>query len=504
MAVRNERRKKDRGDRAPVSPEFVLAHISDLHFCVAAEAGSPHRHSDKHLLELEKQLRTLDYDRLVITGDISNHGDSDSLSLARDWLISRVTRPGGMSTGLDLGNLKRVILIPGNHDAFNAKRSRKLLQSWQSSTANFRDTFPEVNLPSPYGVGYDWLQKGDFGLFIALADSCYLGDPDLAGDPFGKFKGIAKGKISLDQSNELLLKSRQGLKGLLPDPNEPGKSVDRARFATSLKILLMHHYLFSPAGGSDSYFMSVDHRDDVFRNIAMADFDAMLCGHSHVATWQSMRYGERFDLRARRRYLFNYLRQAIGLGPLPLQLRDSSGRWMSKTATMAINVLVKMRFLERRQHSTIPELVEELAEALRNPSQFQERMRSFFKFHAEDGEAAVRPEEIQEIYAHISSELDDSGRKALKDVATGIRRAVRLLEQRPFVQAMSGSSAKKRGPKSGGRSYCVHRIRRTEAGWSLRSERFDWDDTSMTFASPTHPSETFEMQYEDKRRPSYA
>jgi len=47
----------------------------------------------------------------------------------------------------------------------------------------------------------------------------------------------------------------------------------------------MHHYLFEPPEQSSDYFMRIQDRDVVFRNLALSDFDVLLCGQKHVTAF---------------------------------------------------------------------------------------------------------------------------------------------------------------------------------------------------------------------------
>src|SRR3974377_1779323 len=102
----------------------------------------------------------------------------------------------------------------------------------------------------------------------------------------------------------------------------------------------MHHYLFEPPNHKDDFFLRVDHRNIAFRNIAMADFDMLLCGHKHVPDFGRTKYGEHFDRKARVPYLFNLFRRLIGIYTVPLQLDDSKGRKMTKALTLLLAALL--------------------------------------------------------------------------------------------------------------------------------------------------------------------
>ncbi|HEX5339009.1 MAG TPA: metallophosphoesterase, partial [Gallionella sp.] len=95
-----------------------IVHISDLH--VSNEMH--HQAESTHSLELLKGIQLICQeempDYLVVTGDITDLGDGQSLVNAREWIFNTVPIGGGERIGLQLPP-EKVFLIPGNHDAFN-------------------------------------------------------------------------------------------------------------------------------------------------------------------------------------------------------------------------------------------------------------------------------------------------------------------------------------------------------------------------------------------------
>lgn len=57
------------------TPRLSIAHISDLHFSMGADATAQHSHSIELLSAAETSIRKLAPDYLFLTGDISNRGD---------------------------------------------------------------------------------------------------------------------------------------------------------------------------------------------------------------------------------------------------------------------------------------------------------------------------------------------------------------------------------------------------------------------------------------------
>ncbi|MEI6270140.1 MAG: metallophosphoesterase [Methylococcaceae bacterium] len=184
--------------------EFTLAHISDLHFSDGTVQSNPnHSHSIQLLKGLQNHLTILgDIDFLIVSGDVSNYGDEQSLVNASGWLFSTIPIGKGEVTGLNFPS-ERVRVVPGNHDAWNATKSGTLIDRRQKSLANYNYAFPNHQIPHG-GCYYDWQQKGQNGLYIAFVDSCFLGDtePDTE-STFGTMrvdKAIAKGRLTIEQT----------------------------------------------------------------------------------------------------------------------------------------------------------------------------------------------------------------------------------------------------------------------------------------------------------------
>lgn len=109
-----------------------LVHISDLHISEnlfetdQSRRLLPHRygHRDAAFKLLDFCLRSMDFDVLVASGDLTRVGSRDSLNHVRDWLI-RPPVPGGNSLGLDLNTRNKAhVVVPGNHDRFGGSATQ--------------------------------------------------------------------------------------------------------------------------------------------------------------------------------------------------------------------------------------------------------------------------------------------------------------------------------------------------------------------------------------------
>jgi len=468
-----------------MNPQFTIVHISDLHFSEGADKSEHHhKHSILHLQKLQQKLETIQFDKLIVSGDITNDGDKESLLRARDYLYGEFAVGGGENTGLKLSP-SIVELVPGNHDARNKGAYGSPLQIWQRSLENYNDAFVEHKIDFQQACYYRWIEKDGCYVFLAFVDSCYLGDEynDNVSTKL-RLSKIAKGKMSLNQSTLLLEWFDKGVKGLLLNPNEEDQVIPKEAFANSLKILVMHHYLFEPPEFAYDYLMSVKHRDRVFNNIAMADFDVLLCGHKHVQDYKPSSYGDHFDQRGKDRYLINYFRRLIGIHSLPIQYTDDKGRPFSKALARLINILiVKFHKTHYAQNTNyLDQLGDILIRALKNPEALEGEIKELLKSYRLEGEEIIDSRELKEIRGRISTGLTMRERKDLEKVAKKFNQILKHLSSRPFLQIMCGSTTKASPNFDRGRSFNVYKIEKSEEGTKLRVERYRWETETKSFS----------------------
>lgn len=469
-----------------------LLHISDFHFSSGMHKAEPrHCHSIQYLQALSNSIRNQYFDRVVVTGDLSNLGDRQSLLNAYGYLFDRVAIGEGEKLGLELDE-DRTFVLPGNHDAFNNMEAHgRASNRWQRSIEFYNSVFVNHTVP-PEGCRYYWIEAADCPVYLAVADTCFLGDPELDArlpdiSPLGS---IAKGKLSLSQSEKLLQWYDLGIRGKLPHPDREGEYIDSSAFASSLKVLATHHYLFEPQHCRNARLLQVEHRDDVFRNIAMADFDVVLCGHKHVQDFGKHTYGFHLERRGKKRYLMNYFRRLVGINSLPVQFREpQSGRFYSKYFTLMANLVMKSLKRDRRERGEgdgdgeyLENLVDILRGGLQDPDRFRTEMRRIAEEEIGTGVDTLSDEEVHEVQRVIASNFTREEKKALANQALKMKSLVRRLNSRPFVQAMSGSSGKAcKDPSTRRRSYAIHHIRRADAGYRFESEIYYWNEADGVF-----------------------
>jgi 3',5'-cyclic AMP phosphodiesterase CpdA len=475
--------------------KFRIAQLSDLHFSNGTQLlRDTHSHSIPHLRGLQEALRNQVLDRVIFSGDLSNYGDSESLLRARDWIFSSFSIGGGQTTGLRLQH-DLVRIIPGNHDAWNRAAVSQRYIRWQRSLANYNDAFPEYAMdPTRKAAYYDWIQGDSCAIYLAFVDSSFLGDPVMEGELSESpiFDRIAKGKLSVRQSELLLSWHDAGLSGRLPHPIEKDKFLDKTLFAKSLKVLVMHHYIFEPTGHSDDYFMRITDRRLAFRNIALADFDVLLCGHKHVHDVHGYNYGREFDRRARMRYLLNCFRREVGISSLPIQYKDEAGRDLPVWLSTLMNIFVAMR-----RHSGdasedyLADVSDLLHRALEDPSDIERQVTTFLRRHNRRAKDLLDANEMTELKLQIALNLGSEHREKLKPIIKVVKRFVASLDSRPFVQALCGSSAKSPAHHNAPRSYNLYQISYLEGIWKWECNRFYWIEADKRFTDipETHSHE---------------
>lgn len=479
-----------------------LIHISDLHFAVHPPARSTWQHSHDHLKGIETFVNGKDYDRLIVSGDLTDTGDSDSMAEARRFLVDEIAHPAGGKIGLRLKNLDKVITIPGNHDAFNASGAALArLDRFQKSTKNFITVFPERPLEAPYRCGYDWIDGNDGSVFIAYVDSCHLGDSRWQ-NLRRRLRYTATGKMSKEQTDELRDNYYYlGQRGQLTHPN--GGKIAKEDFAASLKVLVMHHYVFAPPGVPNEKFMRLHHLRDVLLRLALSDFDVILCGHSHVPHNQQHEYYPSLDRRRRKSFHLTYAANVLGLDDFPRVLGPRDAQYaLNDWASFVVRALTKNVIRDGVEEipAIISTVTERLQTMLGSERQFRESMRELMRNLTDSGEFAIRPKELREAQRAIVAALTPDERRTFARLSKKMPAIFRALKRRPVVQLSCGSSAKMMHPKSRNRSVFVYDVERHQNGWKIEVGEHGWDATAQAFTP--NPKQKPAVYLTNTRRPS--
>lgn len=498
------------------SLEFKIVHLSDLHIRGgSSQRNMNHKHSIPHMRGIQKIIENEadGLDRLIITGDISHYGDEENLLMASQWIFSSLSIGNGehISIGLSKEEHHKIKLIPGNHDAWNTDTHGKPVARQQKSLSNFNFAFgkPEKPaMPLEDGYFYDWIEKNGRGIFFTYLDSSFLGDTKIEKDnpTLISFDKIAKGKLSKTQAGKVLMLYDKGMLGQLKKPSSE-ELIPKDKFTKSLKIVVMHHYLFEPIGQKREPLLQMNDTEVVFRNFALADTDILICGHKHFAESKEHLYLHHFDKRAKARYIFNYFRRLIGIHSLPVQYQDRKGRKINSLISSFISLLL----INKRQASNdnteiktdqdfVDKLSEILIKGIDKPDNFEHEVRDFIlknKLSAVDDDL-LNEAELLEIASRIRISLNDQEKQKIKVLAMDLKRIIKKLYSRQFLQLMAGSACKAHNDEGKIRSFNIYRITPNLSGFLLKCDRYNWDKDGKEF-NPNPQSVLYE--FKDDNRP---
>ena len=492
---------------------FKIIHISDLHFNGgASQNNQQYSHSIPHMRGVEKIIKSHEHntDLVIVTGDISDFGDEDNLLLGRQWIYSslEIGNKEKTSIGINESNREKLRLIPGNHDAWNSKTiSGKTLDRRQKSLENFNYVFPEHQFDSINGCNYDWLEKDNHSLFLLFLDSSYLGDPELEHKEPNMLilDKVAKGKMSRAQAEYVLEIFDKGMKGKLEYKHE---LIPKIKFNKSLKIIVMHHYLFEPDGTKSEHFLQFEDRDNVFTNLALADFDVLLCGHKHMSNLKDLQYIRYLNKRAKYRYLLNYFRRLIGIHSLPVQLIEKNGKKIPKLITYFWEFLLRKNIQLNNDNDItdssvnfLNELGKIFSKGLDNPFEFESLLKAFINKHNLNAlsDDITDENEIQEIIKRVKIEFSKDEREQLKIISDGMKKIIKKLSSRQFLQVMAGSACKASVDIKKNRSFNIYHIEPTEFGYRFQSDKYYWDYENKVFLEEPI-RKTHEFNFENRPR----
>jgi predicted phosphodiesterase len=455
-----------------------IMHLSDIHFYESSD-GSTHKY--RHDINCLKKIRTLvdthEPNYLVITGDITNIGDKLSLERAYQWIHDRIYVDGEYF-GLEATKKGIVpIIVPGNHDAFNAPTHGSNYHRWQTSLANYYSAFHEYRFgDKATSVDYVWIASGDIRVFVCRVDSCFLGDPETEAYSSGlSLDKVAKGKISRIQSEEILSLYDKGIRGELLDGQ--GKPITPGDFLRSLKILVTHHYLFEPADARAEPLLALNDKKAVFQNIAMSDFDVLLCGHKHIADIHVYSYLDHFDARGKVRLALNHVRRSLGIKSLPLRA-DDDGRLLARMYRFMLGVL----YLSKTQGKGLTEehaeeIITILQRSLESPLVLKDELGRYIRQKRDVLQAGLfEDDEIRDLHSRIQKQFSQADQRKIILAAGSLRGTISKLGGRPFAHIISGSSAKFSETNSRARAVNMYQVEGSgTSDYSLSIERFSWD-----------------------------
>jgi len=216
-----------------------IAHISDLHLSneVFGDGGVAIKgtagHSIDKLVSLTKALKEIEWDLLLITGDISKNGSSSSFSIAKTWLDSYLVDGKHSKIGLELdGSDKNYLIVPGNHDYYNGTFI-------QENNDNYLDFFEYVGVNTIVEKEINSVK-----VKVHLYDST-------------KKKRMAKGELREKHKTERITND------------------------DDLDIAMLHHHILMPPNISLTRVLELENVRSDTKYLLSCGFNSILFGHTH-------------------------------------------------------------------------------------------------------------------------------------------------------------------------------------------------------------------------------
>jgi predicted phosphodiesterase len=232
-----------------------VVHLTDIHFAednffggIYGKARLPHRHGHDPaaLFALDVKLKELEFDLLIVSGDLSRVGHVDSFSYVKNWLYGSIPAPGGQSIGLGGMNLnkdplkKRCFVVPGNHDCFNDNLR-------QHSLANYHLFFPDFQRNA-----IETTQVNGIDINVHLYDSTY------------DKGGFAKGFID-------------------PSSMRPWKSDEK-----TLDLVVVHHHLAQLPEQKREKSLELINVGDFMSFLLSRHVNGVFFGHTHDSFFEKI------------------------------------------------------------------------------------------------------------------------------------------------------------------------------------------------------------------------
>lgn len=224
-----------------------IAHITDLHLTGnlkgetdAADVLNKNwpfnkgaGHSYELLLNLTEALNSINFDLLLITGDITKKGGDESFKFAHTWLEK--AHSNGMSNfvGLDLGvSSDKYVIVPGNHDYYNKV-------SLQSNSESYQKYFGVIDSDTTF-------RKVINGVVVNV----HLYDST-------KVNKIAIGEIKDEHKIDKNLKNDE------------------------LDIAMLHHHIALPPNVKNDWMIELSNMKENTNYLLSQGFNSIIFGHTH-------------------------------------------------------------------------------------------------------------------------------------------------------------------------------------------------------------------------------
>jgi predicted phosphodiesterase len=473
-------------------------HLSDFHFNFG-ETQSSLRHSLPHLRGIEKILAETNPDLVVVTGDLSAHGDTNALERAYNWLVGKETFDGDRY-GLNL--LERAKSIPyvvvaGNSD-FTPKSTGGNTQSRiNESLSVFRRLFSQEQI-SP-GIWHLRTNQENMFLFELTIPpsrseqkdrSCppevlksYYSGPEIRATFRAEWKRIAN------------FHSNASHAGLIENGTQV---VTSSQYARAPKFLVTHYPLLDSTDREEESIVK-----DFLLNLASIGVHVMFCGHQHIQGLHQKRLSQLKLKKKPIRSVLRYLLLCLGITEPPQLIVGNGKRMPMRLSPILASFveLAKSMIAKDLSESITDEAViykcEELLDEMLSsrdghlPSRMIDQLRTELLKKHKDEDAVDEVACIEQLLLGLTPEQIRKLREVSR--SKSVSDFYREFCNRNIVQCRCGSSGKVVGPSKLPRNLQVYDVLIYPERWTIGCKAYFWGLSEFSIDS------TREEQFQVKR-----
>ncbi len=475
-----------------------ILHLSDLHFtpnlsntdnCLSIDQMIG---VENKLKELKAADNTYKFNKVIISGDITNDGSIDSFVRARSWICSQLEVNAGRRTGLDFCvNQETIKIVPGNHDVdFQIPYKGTATEKWKKLSVNFNSEFQDLQPFTPAKpYHYDWIDTGENqGLFFFYMDSSFLGDSFQ--EKASGFDDLTKRRLLMNIVEKIHSVFNLGISGQLSKAGTEDK-ISSISFKNSLKIFVSHHYLKN-VQNEDREFLKSSYKKDFLNRICLADYDILLNGHRHRNSFFEDRLEDNFDERGKIRYIYKQLRHMLGFEDLPTQLYNpTNGNKFNR------NVSLIVRLIDRLHSALYPDaspknIIDVLNKAIEDDSikNIETLIRNFMDITEDDKifNTWELDSQVKVYLQNLNKEQRDKLNKKSNKIISNI---LTFLKKKSIVSINGGSTTKI--TKNLERSFNIYEIESTPHEYKFKTIKYRWNEQLKQFDHDWDRERTFRV-----------
>ena len=459
---------------------FRIMHLSDFHFSFG-ETQTTLRHSLPHLRGIEQILEETNPDLLIVTGDMSAHGDKNSLERAKNWLIGKETFDGE-SYGLNLsGRLPKIpfVVVSGNAD-FTAKPIGGDAESRiNASLRYFRQLFSDTEV-SP-GVSY--LRAGlKYAFFFKLTIPPSSGERSSESSTTG---------YSDSEVRDIYRREWKRIAAFHADACRNGVRENGSQLATpqqytqSPKILITHQPLLE--GTASTLESEVK---DFLLSLASIGIHVILCGHQHVHLLEQQPLSKLKRKKNPLRSIYRYLLDSLGINDPPQWFGGDGKRLPSRLRPFFASLVEQAKSWIVNNPSTelsdeavvlkCEELLHELLDSQGDqlPSKLVNQLKSQLLEAHKDLDTVNEARCIEELLRGLTQPEILKLREASK--SKPVSQFYREFYKKNVIQCRCGSSGKINGPANRQRNLQIYDIKVCPEHWSIHCKVYPWSSSKFS------------------------